>query len=384
MTQLFTDGRFLDFGPSAYLPGGAACRCSRIEGCKPSQLREQLRLAAPTRPGIYGMIDADEQLIYVGKAKNLRVRLQSYFRKKGRPAKAGRMVSLARSIVWEVVPSEFASLLRELELIRRWRPRFNVQGQPLRRRLTFLCLGRAPAPYLFLSRTITSKVRAAFGPITASDRAIDAVRRLNDWFQLRDCPQPQEMIFPDEKELFPIVRDPGCLRMDIGTCLGPCTGTCAREDYHRAVRKARAFLTGADLRPLRKMQEEMQAAAAAQQFERAAALRDRLEVLQWLSDRLARIRKAQAEMSFIYPVPGFDGHTMWYLVHGARVVAAFEKPQDAASRQAVREKITSIYRTGSGLLDSYEHADSMLVVMQWFRKYQTERARCMAPKEALT
>ncbi len=74
--QLYTDGRFIDFGPSAYLPQGTACRSSRVEGHKPSALRSQLRLLAPTRAGIYGMIDADEQLIYVGKAKNLRVRLK--------------------------------------------------------------------------------------------------------------------------------------------------------------------------------------------------------------------------------------------------------------------------------------------------------------------
>src|SRR5262245_3526853 len=383
MAQLFTDARFRDFGPSEVLPGGAACRCSRIEGTKPSQLRAQLRLSAPTRSGIYGMIDQDEQLIYVGKAKNLRVRLQSYFRKKGRPAKAGRMVSLARSIVWEVVPSEFASLLRELELIRRWRPRFNVQGQPLRRRLTFLCLGRAPAPYLFLSRTITSRVQAAFGPITMGDRAVDAVRRLNDWFRLRDCPQPQEMIFPDQKELFTQVRDPGCLRMDIGPCLGPCTGTCTRRDYQSQVGKARDFLTGVDLSALKKMQEEMHAAAAAQQFESAAALRDRLDVLQWLADRLARIRQAQREMSFIYPVSGFDGQTMWYLIHGARTVAALEVPNDAPSKKAAAEMIEAIYRTGSGLLESYEHADSMMVVMQWFRKNPVERERCLTVAEVL-
>jgi excinuclease ABC subunit C len=380
---LFTDGRFLDFGSSAYLPQGTACRCSRVEGAKPSLLRAQLRLLAPRQPGIYGMIDGDEQLIYVGKAKNLRVRLQSYFRKKGRPAKAGRMVSLARSIVWEVVPSEFASLLRELELIRRWRPRFNVQGQPLRRRLTFLCLGRPPAPYLFLSRNITSRVQAAFGPITHSVRAIDAVRRLNDWFRLRDCPQPQEMIFPDQKELFPQIRDPGCLRMDIGTCLGPCTGTCTRANYRSQVRQARDFLNGVDLTPLTQMREEMQAAAVAQQFERAAALRDRLVTLQWLADRLERIRVAQREMSFIYPTPGFDGRTMWHLIHGARTVAALEAPIDSVSRKMAAEKIAAIYRTGAGLLDSYEHADSMMVVMQWFRKHPGERKRCLTPDEAM-
>jgi excinuclease ABC subunit C len=200
MMQLFHDGKFLDFGPSQFLPTSALCRTARIEGARPSALRGQVRLLAPNRPGVYGMLDQYEQLIYVGKAKNLRTRLHSYFRKKGRPPKAGKIVAQAKSIVWEIVPSEFASLLRELELIRRWRPRWNVQGQPLRRRLTFVCLGRAPAPCFFLSRKPSAHAQSAFGPITAGRNALESVRRLNDWFQLRDCPQPQEMIFPDQGE----------------------------------------------------------------------------------------------------------------------------------------------------------------------------------------
>ena len=231
MTHLFQDGKFLSFGPSTLFSADAQSRSARIEGTRPAELRGQVRLLAPNRPGVYGMVDREEQLIYVGKAKNLRTRLQSYFRRQSRPPKAGRIIAQAKSIVWEILPSEFASLLRELELIRRWRPRFNVQGQPLRRRLTFVCLGRAPAPYLFLARKITSRVQATFGPITASKRVQDAVRRVNDWFKLRECPRPQEMIFPDQGELFPGVRPPGCLRMEIGTCTGPCTGLCARKDY---------------------------------------------------------------------------------------------------------------------------------------------------------
>jgi excinuclease ABC subunit C len=374
MTQLFQLGKFLDFGPSAVLP--TAGRSARIEGSKPAALRVQVRLLAPNKPGVYGMLDKDDQLIYVGKAKNLRTRLHSYFRKKGRAPKAGKIIAQAKSIVWELVPSEFASLLRELELIRRWRPRWNVQGQPLRRRLTFVCLGRAPAPYLFLSRKITARVQAAFGPITASRQALEAVRRLNDWFKLRDCPQPQEMIFPDQGELFPGIRPAGCLRLEIGTCLGPCTGTCERSDYQEQARRASDFLTGHDLTPLQAMYAEMQAAALAEQYERAAALRDRWTALNWLADRLSRVRKAQREMSFIYPVAGLDGGATWYLIHGARTVAVFKAPVDDATRDAAAEKIRAIYRGRSELLESYEHADSMMIVMQWFRKHPREREKC--------
>jgi excinuclease ABC subunit C len=382
MAQLFGDGRFVDFGPSQLLPASASLRTVRVEGARTAKLRGEVRLLAPARPGVYGMLDDQEHLLYVGKAKNLRVRLQSYFRRKGRPARGGRIIARARRIVWEVVPSEFASLLRELELIRLWRPQWNVQGQPLRRRLTYVCLASPPAPYLFLSRHITARVQAAFGPIGAGARATEAVRRLNDWFRLRDCPQPQEMIFPDQGDLFTDFRAPGCLRMEIGTCLGPCTGRCARPDYLKQARRARDFLTGKDRTSLEQMHAQMHAAAAAQQFERAAGLRDAWSVLSWLADRLERVRRAQEEMSFIYPVTGHDGSTCWYFIHGARTVAAMPAPHDAATRRDVRAKIQEHFRDRAGVLDSYEHADSRMLVMQWFRAHPGERKRCFSPDSA--
>src|SRR5207247_1099516 len=144
-------------------------------------------------------------------------------------------------------------------------------------------------------------------------------------------------------------------------------------NYQRQARLARDFLSGKDLTPLAQMQAEMHAAAVAQQFERAAALRDRWSVLRWLADRLARVRKAQRDMSFIYPVAG-----IWYLIHGARTVDVVEAPRDEATHKIAAERIVSLYRGRADLLDSYEHADGMMIVMQWFRKHPRERERCLA------
>jgi excinuclease ABC subunit C len=380
MASLFRDDRFLDFGPSQFFVAGTSCPAVRIEASRSTSLKSQVRLLAPKKPGVYGMLDEQDQLIYVGKAKNLRTRLLSYFRRKGRPARAGKMLGQTRRILWEVLPSEFTSLLRELELIRRWRPRWNVQGQPLRRRLTFVCVGRPPAPYLFLSRKMTRTVQAAFGPVPAGTQAQEAIRRLSDWFGLRDCPGPVEILFPEQGELFPEVRAPGCLRMEIGTCLGPCTGTCARADYQQRVRQVLGFLAGNDTTSLEQLRQQMEAAAAEQQFERAAGLRDRWAVLTWLADRLQRVREAQHTMSFIYPVAGSDGSVWWYFIHGARTVGVVPAPTDEAELAAVRDKVRLIYRDRVGLVDCYEHADSMMLAMLWFRQHPAERRRCLPPE----
>ena len=123
------------------------------------------------------MVDGTGRLIYVGKAKALRVRLLSYFRSKSRDPKAGRILALTRSLVWEPCHHELAALIRELELIRRWRPHFNVKDKPTRQRPTYICVGRQPAPHLFLSRQAPSGVLASFGPFQAGSRLTDVVRR---------------------------------------------------------------------------------------------------------------------------------------------------------------------------------------------------------------
>ncbi len=385
MSGLFDPAHFTDFGFSFYQNDATRVPLVRIDAGRPGQLRRDLRLCGPKKPGVYGMLDRNEQLIYVGKAKNLRSRLLSYFRRRSRPARAGRIISHARSLVWEVCPNEFVSLLRERELIRRWRPRCNVHGQPLRRKHAFVCVGRAPAPHVFLAPRPPARAMAAFGPLAVGPRLREAVRRLNDLYRLRDCPQKQTMIFADQGELFPQLHTPGCMRMEIGTCLGPCAGACSRTDYHAQVQAVRAFLSGSERNALAALEAQMLAAATAQEYERAAGLRDRWQPLHWLADGLDRLRAAQDELSFVYPVRGHDRSTWWYVIHGARVVAGLPAPADPHARQAARELLNQVYRHGPGsaLLESYEHVDGMVVVLGWFRKYPAERARALTPKQAL-
>ena len=110
---------------------------------------------------------------------------------------------------------EFAALIRELELIRRWRPGYNVQGQPGRERQVYLCVGRKPALYVYATREPKGNEIACYGPIKAQGMAQpEAARRLNDLFHLRDCSQHQSMHFAEQAELFPIVRTAGCLHLN--------------------------------------------------------------------------------------------------------------------------------------------------------------------------
>lgn len=384
MDGLFIAEAFTGFGPAQLQPAAEPLPLHSVTARSTAGLRSRVRQECPRRPGVYGMVDAAGALVYVGKAKCLRTRLLSYFRARGRGDKARHILQAATRIVWEHAPSEFAALLRELELIRRWRPRFNVQGQPRRYRRTYVCLGRRPAPYVFLAPRPPAGALACFGPVPAGERAREAVRRVNGWFGLRDCTQAQAMHFADEGELFPEPRTAGCLRYELGTCLGPCAGACTRTAYRQRVEAARAFLDGTDPAPLTSLQQEMEAAAAAMAFERAGVLRDRLEVLHWLATELTRMREAR-QHSFVYPVNGHGGCDLWYAIRGGRVVAILPCPRTGATRERAARLIEDLFAGPDAALPppAAEETDGVLLVAAWFRRRPGEQARTFTPAEAL-
>jgi excinuclease ABC subunit C len=322
------------------------------------------------------MLDRGGELVYVGKAKSLRARLLSYFRRRSRDPKAGRILSRTRTLVWEPAANEFAALLRELELIQRWRPRFNVFGQPRHGRLAFVCLGRAPAPYLFLTRQIPRQCVAVCGPVRSCRAIQEAIRFLNDFFRLRDCPCRVPMVFANAKALFSEPLTPGCLRLDVGTCTGPCAAACSEQDYGRQVRAATGFLNGVNSHVIEHLEQAMATAANEQAFERAAGLRDRLQAILHLQAAVDRVRQAQELPPRMYECGVAPRDFVWHLLQRGRVAATFARPQTAAEHETTM-------RRACGLLCSMlrhspvaaEELDEVLLVAAWFRKHPEELER---------
>jgi excinuclease ABC subunit C len=320
------------------------------------------------------MLDVHGQLIYVGKARSLRARLMSYF-VPSRPQKAAAIVRETRRLVWEPLADEFAALLRELELIRRWRPRWNVQGQPQRQRRMYICLGRPPASYAFLAANPPKTARACWGPFPGYRRTREACDRLNDWYRLRDCPEKQVMRFADQGELFPIMHAAGCIRHELGACLAPCAAACTPKEYAYHVAGARDFLDGKDRTPLTTLQQQIAEASGQLQFERAAALLERQERLEWLWRHLERLREAKS-ITGIYSVAHADGGESWYgLKHGV-VRRVRRAPADPAERATAWAELARGLATDSAMgVPALEEIDGVLLVCGWFRRFPAERER---------
>ncbi|HEV2947743.1 MAG TPA: UvrB/UvrC motif-containing protein [Gemmataceae bacterium] len=384
MTSLFPSQVFQGFGPSS-LGTAAPNAWHLIQGPKRSALRSGVRQCCPKCPGVYGMIGVEGNVIYVGKAKCLRTRLLSYFRRRGRHPKAGHILARTTALAWEHAPSEFAALLRELELIRRWRPCLNVQGRPGRVLRAYVCLGRQPAPYVYLSRRPAARLLGCFGPVPTGRRAQNAVRWINDLFQLRDCPQDVPMVFADQAQLFPVIRAPGCLRYEIGTCLGPCTGAGSKSAYSAKVKIAHSFLSGQSEILLARLEQDMTAASQRQEFEQAAALRDKWETLMWLQKSLERMRLARERFSFVYSVAGSDGRNLWYLIRQGYVAGVLPAPDDAPAKRAAADLLEKEYyqRKTWTLFPGPEAIDQVLLVAAWFHRHPAERSRTVDPKRLI-
>jgi excinuclease ABC subunit C len=328
------------------------------------------------------MIDDRGRIVYVGKAKNLRSRLLSYFRTNSRDPKAGKIIQHTRTLVWEQTGDELAALLRELELIQSLRPRFNVLGLPGLQSHHYICIGKSPAAYAYVSTNPTGKEQGIYGPLVKRYKSEEVVRRLNDWFKLRDCPQTVRMAFADQPELFPEYRAAKCMRFELQTCTGPCAGACSRKQYAVGVRGAKAFLDGRDRTMLKEVKELMERAASALEFEKATAMRDRLQAFEWLDARLTLLRQARNKNSFVYPLVGADGCERWYLIHRGQIRAACYAPIGEEAFRSTAELLSSVFVDRPEAVVLAEGVvDSVLLVAAWFRKHAADRAK-LIPKAA--
>jgi excinuclease ABC subunit C len=334
---------------------------------------------ARNRPGIYRMLGPSGEVVYVGKSKSLRTRLLSYFRAK-RGEKGHRILGEAHALEWEYQPSEFAALLRELELIKRHRPRLNVQHKR-DGRWSFLKLAPGPAPRLFVVHAVADDAASYYGPFRGGARVVEAVRELNDALGLRDCAVNTPIRFADQPDLFSFEHAPRCHRMELRLCLGPCAGGCSQEQYRARVEMARAFLNGDADDPLRRLSDRMQAAADRWEFEVAASLRNRLHRLERLRDEFAELREALDGLTFVYHVPGVDDDDRVYLVRRGTVRAVVPKPRSAAERRRLSRLCDEHFGRPEpqGALVARHQVDEILLVARWFRLFPRELERTVPP-----
>lgn len=349
-----------------------------------ASVRRALRSTCPGEPGVYGMVDAAGQLIYVGMSGSLRDRLLTYFTKGPADKKEQRVAAHAARLVWEVQPHELLALLRELELIRSWRPRLNARGRPGRHEIGYIYISGGLAPNLRAGRRIPENATHHWGPLVLNRRVRSAVTKLNHLFQLRDCPDRTPVRYAEQLTLLAGDDHPACVRGELGTCLAPCTGRRGQDDYARNLLAARALLDGRDLSLIDEHQQRMLEAAQRQEYERAAAYRDTWESLRLLHDQLAILRSGQRDCWFVYPFAKTAGsansRTQWLIVAGGLAAAIVPEPRTASAADRVTRLLEQVTRDHQ--LTHPDEVAQLRVVAGWFRQHPEERETTFSFEQA--
>ncbi len=225
------------------------------------------------RPGVYQMYDAEGVLLYVGKAKNLRNRVSSYFRASGLAAKTMAMVAKIRDIQVTVTDTETDALLLEHNLIKKHRPAYNILLRD-DKSYPYIYLSADEYPRLALHRGSKRKKGRYFGPYPSAGAVRESLHFLQKVFQVRQC-----------EDSYYRNRSRPCLQHQIGRCTAPCVGLISEEDYAEQVEDTVLFLKGSSQQLMKELADRMEAASADLAFEKAAVLRDQLQQLQQVQAR---------------------------------------------------------------------------------------------------
>jgi excinuclease ABC subunit C len=236
-------------------------------------IRAQIKILPP-KPGVYRMLNAAGDILYVGKAKKLPHRVASYTQINRLPHRLQRMVAQTRAMEFVITHTEVEALLLEANLVRKYQPPFNILLRD-DKSFPYIQITRDHEfPGLFKHRGPRTRKAWYFGPFASGQAVTETVTALQRGFMLRNC---SDAIFKS--------RTRPCLQYHIKRCTAPCVGKVSVKDYEHQVREARDFLGGKSSEIQKQLAQQMQAASAALDYEAAAKLRDHIKVLTVIQSR---------------------------------------------------------------------------------------------------
>ncbi len=283
----------------------------------------------PSSPGVYVMRDETGRVIYVGKSKNLRDRVRSYFSQPlGYTRKMDGLAESVRSIRCEETGTELEALLLEAQLIRRYQPRFN-RALRSHEQYPYIKVDVVSAwPRVTMCANPKDDGALYFGPYRSRSSAKKAVELLTELYPLRTCPRS-----------FRSAASYGnpCIRHDLHKCPGPCVGKADREAYREMVHEIVDFLEGNDHTLLERIHSSLEVAAEAQEFETARRLRNAIQTLEGISGEWRGLRGLASRGDFALALPvAHAGHCKVLLVANGRIWSEVAIEREEISAQTLR------------------------------------------------
>ncbi len=320
--------------------------------------------AIPRAPGVYIMRDAADAVIYVGKARDLRKRVSSYYSQPlGYTRKMDGLIQTLARIDVDVVGCELEALVLESQLIRRYRPRFNTVQRNVEQYVYVRVDISNPWPRVAVARERAEDGAEYFGPYRAASSARKAVDLVNDVLPLRTCRRS----FADKRSF-----GSPCLELSLQRCLGPCVGLADPERYREYVYDVLEFFRGDDRRLIARLHAKLEETVATMDFERAALLRDRIQQVEALAREQRGLDEVARHRHALLVLPGVDAGTrsIWYLLNGRRWAQL--TVDDASAPEALAERLAPIRQRASlaaeGFLPDHHAVDEMAILARWLRR----------------
>ena len=274
------------------------------------KLEEKIR-SLPDSPGCYLMKDSQGEIIYVGKAVNLKNRVRSYFRDTAHTPKVAAMIAHIDDFDILLCETNLEALILECNLIKRHKPYYNILLKDDKHYPYLKADLRQPFPRLEICRRMEKDGAKYYGPYIGANAVRQVIEAVRDVFPIRSCSQALPAKSPKRP----------CMNYDIGRCMAPCAGKCTEEAYGAMMEGVLSFLGGDYETVLKKLKDDMDAAAAAMRYEKAAKIRDKIRDVEGLMERQIALRTDRSEQDLIaLAQDGLDAMIQILYVRGGRMV----------------------------------------------------------------
>jgi excinuclease ABC subunit C len=336
----------------------------------------------PNKPGIYLMKNAAGEIIYVGKAAVLRNRVRSYFQSPdGLAPRTRSMVSHVADLEYIITKSELEALLLESNYIKQYRPRYNVRLRDDKQYAYIRVTVQEDFPRVQRVRQIAQDGARYFGPYASSKSISETLALIKRLFPYRSCD-----LALVAGQIDPSFRP--CLELHINRCVGPCNATCSQEEYRATIAQVCLFLEGKQEQVLRQLEQQMEAAAEAMEYERAARIRDQIKAVERVIERQRAVSIAQEDQDALGLARDGSGACIEIMqARQGKVIGSDHFLVDAAPDSADGEVLAAF------LLQYYDKAadlppeillpaepDDRPTIEQWLRSLQRGTPHLIVPK----
>lgn len=342
-------------------------------------IEEQLK-EIPSGTGVYIFKDSQGQVLYVGKAVNLRNRVRSYFQPSSHSnIKVRLLAERAASVEFILTRNEVEALILECNLIKRFRPPFNIRFRDDKQYPYIKITWHEPFPRILITRRMEKDGSLYFGPYTSTSalhQTMDLIRKIFPYATCSD-PSPGKRIRP-------------CLYYDIGRCVGPCTGEISPEEYRGIVEQIILLLKGRTEEIIAELRKKMEEAVSSLAFEKAAVIRDQIFALEKVSQHQRVVSPSFQDMDFIAHVRGGEEACVQvFFVRNGKLVGReyfILEGAELEEGQTLGAFLKQFYERAAFIPPEIvvsEHLEEAPIIEEWLRSRRGEDVRLRLPKDEL-